>query len=162
MIGMIGRSYDARYLCLQRTTENVPRISACLCQLTTELYSRGFGRPLANFSEFGEVPVAMFSPMFSSVVRRGYRLPNGVMVNMHPQLILINILVDNVLHVRDKVTPLDQIWTYYLASYNSGVLLDSARIEQCNIFGVCRRSFYKCHNCYQRKMLSKNKRIKTL
>jgi len=79
--------------------------------LTTELYSRGFGRPLANFSEFGEVPVAMFSPMFSSVVRRDYRLPNGVMVNMHPQLILINILVDNVLHVRDKVTPLDQIWT---------------------------------------------------
>jgi len=25
---------------------------------------------------------------------------------------------------------------YYLASYNSGVLMDSARIEQCNIFGV--------------------------
>jgi len=114
----------------------LPRISACLCQLTTELYSRGFGRPIANFSEFGNVPVAIFSPMFPSVVRKGYRSSQGVMINIHPQLILINILVDNVLHVRDRVTPLDQIWTFFLASHNSGVLLDSARIEQCNKFGV--------------------------
>lgn len=114
----------------------LPRISACLCQLTTELYSRGFGRAIANFSEFGEVPVALFSPMFSSVVRKGYRDENGIMINLHPQLILINILVDNVLHVRDRVTPLDQIWTYFLASYNSGVLIDTARIMQCDRFGV--------------------------
>lgn len=114
----------------------LPRISACLCQLTTELYSRGFGRAIANFTEYGAVPVALFSPMFSSVVRKGYRDANGVMVNIHPQLVLINILVDNVLHTRDKVTPLDQIWTYYLASYNSGVLIDSARIAQCDKFGI--------------------------
>lgn len=114
----------------------LPRISACLCQLTTELYSRGFGRAIANFNEFGDVPVAIFSPMFSSVVRKGYLDQNGVMINLHPQLVLINILVDNVLHVRDRVTPLDQIWTYFLASYNSGVLLDSAREAQCNKFGV--------------------------
>lgn len=114
----------------------LPRISACLCQLTTELYSRGFGRAIANFNEFGQVPTALFSPMFSSVVRKGYLDENGILINLHPQLMLINILVDNVLHVRDKVTPLDQIWTYFLASYNSGVLLDTARIQQCDKFGI--------------------------
>lgn len=114
----------------------LPRIAACLCQLTTELYSRGFGRAIANFNEFGQVPTALFSPMFSSVVRKGYLDENGIIINLHPQLMLINILVDNVLHVRDKVTPLDQIWTYFLASYNSGVLLDTARVQQCNKFGI--------------------------
>lgn len=58
------------------------------------------------------------------------------MINIHPQLILIAILMDNVLHVRDRVTPLDLIWTYYLAAHNSAVLIDRARVEQCDIFRV--------------------------
>lgn len=57
-------------------------------------------------------------------------------MNIHPQLVLIAILVDNVIHIRDRVTSLDQIWTYYLASYQSNVMLDSARITQCDILGI--------------------------
>lgn len=113
----------------------LPRISACLSQVTTSLYHAGFGRAIANFSEFGEVPAALFSPMFSSVVRKSYRV-NNILYNIHPQLILIAILIDNILHIRDRVTPLDQIWTYYLAAYQSSVIVDSARIEQCNLFGM--------------------------
>lgn len=103
----------------------LPRIAACFAQLTTNLYHREFGRAIINLSEFVidgmEPPKALFSPMFSSVVRKSY-LVGQTMVNIHPQLMLINILVDNMLHVRDRVTPLNQIWTYYLASYNSSVL----------------------------------------
>lgn len=73
--------------------------------------------------------------MFSSMVRKSYTEQN-VTFNIHPQLILISILIDNVLHIRDRVTPLDQIRTYYLASYNSSVLMDNARIEQCKQFGI--------------------------
>lgn len=113
----------------------LPRISACLSQITTSLYHVGFGRAIANFAEFEEVPPAMFSPMFASVVRKSYRQDN-VLYNIHPQLILIAVLIDNVLHMRDKVTPLDLIWTYYLAAYQSSVMLDSARIAQCNEFRV--------------------------
>lgn len=117
----------------------LPRIAACFAELTTNLYHREFGRAIINLSEFVidgmEPPKAMFSPMFSSVVRKGYMV-GQTMINIHSQLMLINILVDNVLHVRNRVTPLDQIWTYYLASYNSSVMLPRARIEQCNRFGV--------------------------
>jgi len=114
----------------------LPRIAACLPQLTTNLYANGFGRAIANFSEFGNVPSAIFSPMFASVVRKTYMV-NGVKYNIHPQLMLVAILVDNVLHMRDKVTSLDAIWTHYLAAYQSTVMLDVARVEQCNEFGVC-------------------------
>jgi len=114
----------------------LPRIAACLPQLTTNLYANGFGRAIANFSEFDGAPSAIFSPMFASVVRKSYVL-NGLKYNIHPQLMLIAILIDNVLHMHDKVTSLDAIWTYYLAAYQSTVMLDTARIEQCNEFGVC-------------------------
>lgn len=113
----------------------LPRIAACLSQVTTSLYHVGYGRAIANFNEFGELPAAIFSPMFASVVRKSYK-QDHVLYNMHPQLILIAILIDNVLHIRNKVTPLDQIWTYYLAAYQSSVLIDGARILQCNEFGV--------------------------
>lgn len=71
--------------------------------------------------------------MFASIVRKSYRDGN-ILYNIHPQLILIAILIDNVLHIRDRVTSLDQIWTYYLAAYQSSVIIDSARIEQCIMY----------------------------
>jgi len=119
----------------------LPRIAACLPQLTTNLYANGFGRAIANFSEFGDVPPALFSPMFASVVRKSYIL-NGIRFNIHPQFVLVAILIDNVLHMRDKVTSLDAIWTYYLAAYQSTIMLDSARIEQCNEFGICEGGYF--------------------
>lgn len=119
----------------------LPRIAACMAQLTTSLYHHGFGRAIANFDEFGDLPSAMFSPMFASVVRKTY-VRNEVKENIHPQLVLIAILIDNVLHLRDKVTPLDQIWTYYLAAYQSKVVLDNARVRQCQVFGICDENGY--------------------
>ncbi|KMQ84159.1 hypothetical protein RF55_18282 [Lasius niger] len=41
-------------------------------------------------------------------VRKSY-LEMNVMQNIHPQLVLVAILFDNVLNMRVKVTPLDQI-----------------------------------------------------
>jgi hypothetical protein len=120
----------------------LPRIAACLAQLTTNLFARGFGRSIANFDEFTNCPLGMFSPMFSSVVRKGYKVAN-VLYNIHPQLVLIAILIDNVLHIRDRVTPLDQIWTYYLASYQSDVLIDAARITQCDVLGITDNGIFK-------------------
>lgn len=103
---------DRRMEALGPEIVTLPRISACLSQITTSLYHARYGRTIANFSEFGEV--AIFSPMFSSVVRKSYKL-NNVLFNIHPQLVLIAILVDNMLHIRDKVTSLEQIRIYYLA-----------------------------------------------
>ncbi|CAL1688666.1 unnamed protein product [Lasius platythorax] len=115
---------------------SLPRIAACFAQLTTSLYHEGYGRSIASFTaDFRGCPDAMFSPMFPSVCIKGY-VEDNIMINIHPQLILVAILIDNVLHVRDKVTPLDQIWTYYLAAHNSTVLIDDARVEQCNHFKV--------------------------
>lgn len=114
----------------------LPRIAACFAQLTTVLYDAGFGRAIVNFdTDFPGFPGAIFSPMFPSVVMKGYK-ENDHMVNIHPQLVLIAILNDNVLHARDRVTPLDQIWTYYLAAHNSNVLIPAARERQCNLFKV--------------------------
>lgn len=113
----------------------LPRIAACLSQITTSFYNAGFDRAIANFSEFENCSPALFSPMFPSVVRKSYRL-NDIIYNIYPQLTLIAILIDNILHIRDRVTPLEQIQTYYLAAYQSAVIIDSTRTEQCNKFGV--------------------------
>ncbi|XP_020295066.1 uncharacterized protein LOC109860410 isoform X2 [Pseudomyrmex gracilis] len=43
----------------------LPRIAACFCQITTELYHRDFGRAIASFTEFRQVPLAIFSPMLA-------------------------------------------------------------------------------------------------
>jgi hypothetical protein len=119
----------------------LPRLAACFCQLTVTLFHFGYGRTIANFTEFGNAPPAMFSPMFPSVVRKTY-IRNNIKYNIHPQLVLIAILVDNVLHIRDKPTPLELIWTYYLASYQSSVMLDNARIDQCDIYGVTVEGYF--------------------
>lgn len=79
--------------------------------------------------------------MFPSTVRKSY-IKNNIIYNIHLQLILIAILIDNVLHMRDRVTSLDQIWTYYLASYQSVIIIDSARIEQCDLFGITKDGIF--------------------
>lgn len=136
----VGRRRRAEALAPEVVT--LPRISACFAQLTTVLFHEGFGRTIANLqADLPNTPNAIFSPMFPSVVRKG-EIINGTMSNIHPQLVLIAILNDNVLHSRDRVTPLDQIWTYYLAAHNSNVLVDDARIEQCNRFEVTQEGLF--------------------
>lgn len=113
----------------------LPRIAA-FPQMTTVYFHNEYGRVIISKSDFhANTPNVLFSPMFPSVVRKANKENNRIM-NIHPQLMLIAILVDNVLHLRDRLTSLDQIWTYYLASYQTNVIIDSMRIEQCNLFEI--------------------------
>jgi len=107
----------------------LPRITACFPQSAVTLMHRGHGRCIANISEY-PWPRAIFAPMFPSVC------PNmskpGEIINIHPQLVLIAVLVDNVIQAKSrKMTPLQQIWAYYLASYNSQVCIQDYRRELC-------------------------------
>lgn len=109
----------------------LPRIAAAYPAITCDLFDRGHGRSLANRGIFPpEVPNVFFSPMFASVVTRVVRV-QGVQQNIHPQLMWLAILVDNVLHQRDRPTPLDLIWTYHLAAFNSNILEPSERQRLC-------------------------------
>ncbi|KAK2582086.1 hypothetical protein KPH14_002789 [Odynerus spinipes] len=112
----------------------LPRISVVFPQMTCALFHRGYGRCIFDPRMVGEdLPLAMFSPMFPSVVSRTASA-NGQRQNIHPQLVLIAILSDNVLHQSDRPTPIDQIWTYYLASFNSPVLSLNQRHYMCEQF----------------------------
>ncbi|KAI4481599.1 hypothetical protein M0802_013909 [Mischocyttarus mexicanus] len=112
----------------------LPRIAACFPILTCSLFNSGYGRCIASKTMYtGKVLEAFFSPMFPSVVSRSVK--DGA-ANLHPQLVLWATLIDNVIHQRDKPTPLDQIWTYYLASFNSSVMIPEERHALCTKFGI--------------------------
>ncbi|KAI4476040.1 hypothetical protein M0802_014945 [Mischocyttarus mexicanus] len=112
----------------------LPRIAACFPILTCSLFNSGYGRIIASKAMYtGDIPEAFFSPMFPSVVSRSVQ--DGAS-NLHPQLVLWAKLIDNVIHQRDKPTPLDQIWTYYLASFNSSVVIPEERHALSIKFGV--------------------------
>lgn len=118
-----------------------PRIAAVFAQMTVTLHHRDFIRNIANIDEFQpgvvKLPKAFFSPMFPSVVSRLVRSgPNNKIQNIHPQLVLLAILVDNVLHQQGSVTDLGMIWTYYKASFSSPVINAKQRHELCKHFGV--------------------------
>lgn len=105
----------------------LPRIAATFPAVACELYHQGLGRQLVGSDVFPEnLPRVYYSPMFSSVVSRSAKV-GEVKQNLHPQLMLIAILLDNLIHQRDRTTTLDMIWTYHLASYNSKIISEATR-----------------------------------
>lgn len=49
----------------------LPRISACVPQMTTSMFAKGFGRVIFNKEDdFPNCPQGLFSPMIASVVRK--------------------------------------------------------------------------------------------
>lgn len=117
---------------LDSTTITIPRISASFPALTVDLFDRKIGRPIVDPSIIFpgvELPRALFSPMASSMLPEHVNSPKAVMV-------AIAIAIDDVLHPMDQKTSLQNIYTYFMASYTSTAMTKFIKIEYCKKWGI--------------------------
>lgn len=108
----------------------VPRMAACFPIKICDFYSMGVGKLLCGHYDIGvdvnaQFDLSIFCSFFPAMVTVEVSKNNP---GIHLLLGLIAIVNDNVLHKKDKkYTDLDQILSYYQASYNSPVMPQSSR-----------------------------------
>nr|XP_046484641.1 eukaryotic translation initiation factor 4B2-like [Neodiprion pinetum] len=75
------------------------------------------------------MPMALFSPLIPACTPRSIK-ENGVCTNIHPQVMLIAVFVDDIINPPTKRTPLQQMWQFYLASFQSQMVPEDVKLER--------------------------------
>lgn len=116
----------------------IPRIAASFPAMTTAFYhsrqARLLVQPEVVFPDF-LMPPALFSPLIPACTPRSLK-DNGACTNIHPQVLLIAVSVNDIINPLTKRTPLQQMWQFYLASFQSQMVPEDVRKSYFSKWGM--------------------------
>lgn len=114
----------------------LPRIAACFPMKVCDYFHKGFGKPLCSLEELTPEPgvmcrvsKALLCSYFPACMPSTW-VKNNTSVHFVP--FWVAVLNDNVLHRSDKkYTPLQNMFSYYSASYKSNATPMKSRVSWC-------------------------------
>lgn len=117
----------------------IPRICACFPHKVCDLFHFGFGKVLCTFEDLGiletlGLSTALLCTFFPALIPFNF---SNSYPEIHQLFFIVHIISDNILHRKDKTfTDLQDMLTYYSASYRSAGTPRSSRLEYLQLRNI--------------------------